>query len=178
MKILNFSAICESLFVKHNKLYPRNVMRKFLFFVVRNFANRKFTYIISQQLFEPLHTLGTWLKTSFGAVFCLRGVRLLFVFRSYKHICYYFFIFSFVIGVTPHEECIILWRKPVFRIRIRRIRMFLGLLNPDILVRGMDPDPDPSIIKKNSKKNLDSYCLVTSFWLFIFEKWCKCTCKK
>ncbi len=28
---------------------------------------------------------------------------------------------------------------------------------------------------KNSKKNLDSYCFVTSFGLFIFEKWCKCT---
>jgi hypothetical protein len=31
---------------------------------------------------------------------------------------------------------------------------FLGLL---------DPDPDPSIIKQNSKKNLDFYCFVTSF---------------
>ncbi len=31
---------------------------------------------------------------------------------------------------------------------------------------------------KNSKKNLDSYCFVTSFWLFFFEKWCKCTFKK
>jgi hypothetical protein len=31
----------------------------------------------------------------------------------------------------------------VLRIRIRRIRMFLGLLDPesDPLVRGMDPDP-------------------------------------
>ncbi len=29
-----------------------------------------------------------------------------------------------------------------------------------ILVRGMDPDP-------SSKKNLDSYCFVTSFWLYI-----------
>ncbi len=67
-------------------------MRKFLFFVVRNFANQNFTYIISQHLHEPIHTLGTWLKTSFGAVFCLRGVRLLFVFRSYKYIYYYFFI--------------------------------------------------------------------------------------
>ena len=42
--------------------------------------------------------------------------------------------------------------EPVFRIRIRRIRMFLGLLglhpDPDPLVRGMDPDPDPSIIKQ------------------------------
>ncbi len=27
-----------------------------------------------------------------------------------------------------------------------RIRMFLGLLDPDPLVRGMDPDPDPSVI--------------------------------
>ena len=121
---------------------------------------RNFTMIISQQLYEPIHTLGTWLKTSFGAVFCLRGVRLLFVFRSYKHICYYFFIFSFVIGVTPHQECTIVWRKPVLRIRIRRIRMFLGLLDPDPshmflglldpdpepLVRGMDPDP--SVIKQ------------------------------
>ncbi len=34
------------------------------------------------------------------------------------------------------------------RIRIHRIHMFLGLLDPDPdpLVRGMDPDPDPYII--------------------------------
>jgi hypothetical protein len=33
----------------------------------------------------------------------------------------------------------------VLRIRIHRINMFLGLLdpNPDPLVIGMDPDPDP-----------------------------------
>ncbi len=43
--------------------------------------------------------------------------------------------------------------KPVVRIRIHRIHMFLGLLDPDPdpLVRGMDPDPaldsDPSIVK-------------------------------
>jgi hypothetical protein len=44
----------------------------------------------------------------------------------------------------------------VLRIRIRRIRMFLALSNPDPLVRGTDPDPlvrgtdpDPSIIKQN-----------------------------
>jgi hypothetical protein len=44
--------------------------------------------------------------------------------------------------------------KPVLRIRIHRIHMFLGLLDPDPdpLVRAMDPDPaldpdpDPSII--------------------------------
>jgi hypothetical protein len=36
----------------------------------------------------------------------------------------------------------------VFSQRERRIRMFLGLLDPDPLVRGTDPDPDPSIIKQ------------------------------
>ncbi len=39
--------------------------------------------------------------------------------------------------------------EAVFRIRIHRIHMFLGLPDPDPLVRGMDPDPfrdpDPSI---------------------------------
>ncbi len=58
--------------------------------------------------------------------------------------------------------------KPVYRIRIRiriRIHMFLS------------PDPDPLSevwiqirillsASKNSKKNLDSYCFVTSFGLF------------
>jgi hypothetical protein len=37
---------------------------------------------------------------------------------------------------------ILLW-KPVFRIRIH---VFFGLPDPDPLVRGMDPDPDTSII--------------------------------
>ena len=43
------------------------------------------------------------------------------------------------------------WFKSVLRIRIRiRIHMFLGLLDPDPdpLVRGMDPDLDPSITKQ------------------------------
>jgi hypothetical protein len=41
-------------------------------------------------------------------------------------------------------------RQAVLRIRISRIRMFLDLLDPDPdpLVRGMDPDSDPSIIKQ------------------------------
>jgi hypothetical protein len=43
--------------------------------------------------------------------------------------------------------------------------------DPDPLVKGMDPDPDLFIIllssSKNSKKNLDSCCFVTSFGLFI-----------
>jgi hypothetical protein len=45
--------------------------------------------------------------------------------------------------------------------------MFLGLPDPDPLVRGMDPGtdpaPDPSIIMQNSKKNLDSFYFVTLF---------------
>jgi hypothetical protein len=32
------------------------------------------------------------------------------------------------------------------------------------------PDPDPSIVKQNSKENLKSYCFVTSLRLLIFEK--------
>ncbi len=71
----------------------------------------------------------------------------------------------------------------VFRIRIRsRIHMSLGLpdLDPDPLVRGIDPYPDQILLStsKNSKKNLDSYCFVTSFGPFILEKLCKCTFKK
>jgi hypothetical protein len=49
--------------------------------------------------------------------------------------------------------------------------MFLGLPDPDPLVRGLDldpdpaldPDPDPSIIMQKSKKNLDSYYFETLF---------------
>ncbi len=37
----------------------------------------------------------------------------------------------------------------------------LGPLDPDPLVRGMDPDP--SIIMQNCRKNLDSYYFVTLF---------------
>ncbi len=44
-------------------------------------------------------------------------------------------------------------------IRIRRIRRFLGHL---------DPDQDPSITKEKQEENLNSYCFVTSFRLFIF----------
>ncbi len=43
------------------------------------------------------------------------------------------------------------------------IRMFSGLqdLNPDQLVRGTDPDPDPSIIKQNlGRKTLISTVLL------------------
>ncbi len=39
--------------------------------------------------------------------------------------------------------------------------MFFGLLDPDPLVRGMDPDP--SIIMQNNKKNLESHYFATLF---------------
>jgi hypothetical protein len=48
--------------------------------------------------------------------------------------------------------------------------MFLGLPDLDPLVRGSDPAPDPSVIKQNSKKTLDSYCFATSLWLFLAWK--------
>jgi hypothetical protein len=49
--------------------------------------------------------------------------------------------------------------------------------DPDLDLPDPDPAPDPSIMvsSKNSKKNLDSYCVVTSFGFFILEKLCKST---
>jgi hypothetical protein len=47
-------------------------------------------------------------------------------------------------------------RIRIQRIPIHRIYVFLGLLDPA-------PATDPSIIKQNSKKNLDFDCFVTSF---------------
>ncbi len=44
-----------------------------------------------------------------------------------------------------------------------RIHMFLGLLDPDPLVRCMDPFRILLSSSKNSKKNLDSYYFVTPF---------------
>jgi hypothetical protein len=54
-----------------------------------------------------------------------------------------------------------------FQVVLRiRIHVFLGLLDPDPLVRDMDPAPDPDLLSscKNSKKNLDSYYFVTLFY--------------
>ncbi len=48
---------------------------------------------------------------------------------------------------------------PVFR--IRRMRKFLELPDPDSLVGGTDPDP-PFIKHKNNKKALEFYCVVSS----------------
>jgi hypothetical protein len=56
-------------------------------------------------------------------------------------------------GILSTRKIKIIMYEAVLRIRIRRIHLFLGLL---------DPDPDPSIIKQKNKKNIDSYCFVTS----------------
>ncbi len=58
---------------------------------------------------------------------------------------------QFYITIEPELNCndmgtSILYFFAVFRIRIHRIHMFLGHKDPDPLVRGMDPDPDPPII--------------------------------
>ena len=60
------------------------------------------------------------------------------------------------------------WLGAVLRIRIRihRIHIFFGDLDPDPdpLFRGMDPDwIQIRILLKNSEKNLYFYCVVTSF---------------
>jgi hypothetical protein len=56
---------------------------------------------------------------------------------------------------VAHNNCRCLY-KLVFRIRIR-IYIFLGFTDPDLS-------------SSKNKKNLDSYCFVTSFGIFIFEK--------
>ncbi len=59
------------------------------------------------------------------------------------------------LGDRSHLQIGGLWSQTVFRIRIH---MFLGLLDPDPSVRGMDPDPvpdpylDPSITKQQMKE--------------------------
>jgi hypothetical protein len=84
------------------------------------------------------------------------------------------------VSSRKYDPCIIryLFACEVPVLRIHRINVFWGLLDPDPSVRGMDPDPlvrgmdpdlDPSITKQKSKTNVDSYCFVTSFGLFIFE---------
>jgi hypothetical protein len=69
--------------------------------------------------------------------------------------------------------------QAVFRIRIYLIHMFLGLPDPDPLVRGMDPypalDPDPSIMPLSSikivKKTLISTVLFCDFfWTYYLFK--------
>ena len=50
---------------------------------------------------------------------------------------------KFLIRSTEEERD--KYSKAVLGIRMRRIRMFLGLPDPDPLVRGTDPDTDPSL---------------------------------
>ncbi len=85
--------------------------------------------------------------------------------------------------LQPGRNCKVL--SPVFRIRIQRIHMFLGL--PDPFVRGMGPGSfyhQAKIVRKS----LDSYCFVTYFGLFPkcssqvgkfedFRYWCFCGTK-
>jgi hypothetical protein len=48
-------------------------------------------------------------------------------------------------------------------------------LDPDPLVRGTDLDPDPLVIGTDLDPSIikQKYCFVTSFRLFIVEKWSK-----
>ncbi len=71
-------------------------------------------------------------------------------------------------SVTICTDFLKLFLYAVLRTQVRRIRMFLDLLDPDPLVRGTDPDP--SVNKQKNKKNLDLHYFVISFLLFIFEE--------
>jgi hypothetical protein len=54
-----------------------------------------------------------------------------------------------------------------------RIRLFLGLPDPDPWVSDTYPDPDPIIGKQKKLRTLIHTLLLRNlFWLFIFEKWC------
>ncbi len=53
--------------------------------------------------------------------------------------------------------------------------LLLGFPYPDPFVRGTVRIRILLLSSKNSKKNHEIYCFVTSLWLFIFEKWCKCS---
>ncbi len=51
------------------------------------------------------------------------------------------FLGGFFNANPAYKRCL----KAVLRISIHRIHVFLGLPDPDPLVRGMDPDPDPAL---------------------------------
>jgi hypothetical protein len=84
-------------------------------------------------------------------------------------------IFDMLLHNYDIAQVVLLW-EAVLRIRIRsripirRMHMFLAVPNPDLdpLLRGTDPDPDPSIIKKNSMKNIDSYGSTVLWLLYEF----------
>ncbi len=65
------------------------------------------------------------------------------------------------------EAVLRIWIR--IHIWIHRIHMFLGLLDPDPVVRIWIRIRILLSTSKNNKKNLDSYCFVSYFWLFIFK---------
>jgi hypothetical protein len=79
---------------------------------------------------------------------------------------------SRIISITGRKQCF-------GSIRIHRIRMLLGFLDPDLdpLVSGTDTDPDPYHQAKKVRKTLIPIVL----WLlydFYLEKWIKCSFNK
>jgi hypothetical protein len=63
--------------------------------------------------------------------------------------------FAFLSSFQPVLWILIQIRIRIHRIRIHRIHMFLGHLDPDPdpLVRGMDPAPDPDLDSSITKQN-------------------------
>jgi hypothetical protein len=72
----------------------------------------------------------------------------------YKIACNSILFYGVYPAVTSKENMIrrglegLLQSLSRIRMRIHRIHMFLGLPDPDPLVRGIGPDPDLSIIKQ------------------------------
>ncbi len=70
------------------------------------------------------------------------------------------------------------WVQTLFRIGIR-IRMFLGILDPNTRIRNLlERNRILPIYKQKFRKNLFSTVFVTSLRLFVFEEGYQCTFKK
>jgi hypothetical protein len=134
---MNSSALINNLYMFLN-----------LFELLRWFSDKQLYLPFSPLFFFQIsvkHTLKYLLIFSqfYSRDFCKQAIHTLWLRKN------------FFISLRPSNRLlprqkIVLELEPVLRIQIHRIHMFLGLPDPDPLVRGMDPDPaldpDPSII--------------------------------
>ncbi len=76
-------------------------------------------------------------------------------------------LWRYLLFLTPRCR----WhRRTVLRIRIRMfLASWIRIRLSEVWIRILLSSSE------SSKKNLDSYCFVTSLWLFILEKRCNCT---
>jgi hypothetical protein len=60
-------------------------------------------------------------------------------------------------------------RESVLRIRVRRIRIFLGHLDPDSLVRGTNPAPSRILLPSSKNGGKPQLLLFCSFFMTFFS---------